>query len=124
MGSYSFGLFHRKDGLVLTLMGAEATFEILNVMEYSSARGRMSVIVRAPNGSIRLLCKGADSKVLDILDSGIPKSLMDSTQSNLHLFATQVPFPFSVSSPLLMHCLQCHHCLSHVHWHPFACCSR
>ncbi len=72
------------------MMGSEATFEVLNVMEYSSARGRMSVIVRAPNGSIRLFCKGSDSKVLAILDRGVPQSIQDSTQANLHLFATQV----------------------------------
>jgi phospholipid-translocating ATPase/phospholipid-transporting ATPase len=33
------------------------------VLEYSSARARMSVIVRAPGGSIHLYCKGADAKV-------------------------------------------------------------
>ena len=88
----------RKDGLVLSMMGTEATFEVLNVMEYSSARGRMSVIVRAPNGSIRLLCKGADSKVLAILDKAIPHSLQNSTQANLHLFATQVLGPLRLPS--------------------------
>ena len=38
-------------------------YEVLNVLEYSSARARMSVIVRAPGGSIHLYCKGADAKV-------------------------------------------------------------
>lgn len=80
----------RKDGVVLSLMGTEATFEVLNVMEYSSARGRMSVIARAPDGSIRLFCKGADTKVLGILNSSIDKAFLDNTNSNLHLFATQV----------------------------------
>lgn len=37
--------------------------QVLNVLEYSSARARMSVIVRAPDDSIHLLCKGADAKV-------------------------------------------------------------
>ena len=37
--------------------------QILNVLEYSSARARMSVIVRAPDESIHLFCKGADAKV-------------------------------------------------------------
>ncbi len=30
------------------LLGEDAAFEVLNVLEYSSARGRMSVIARAP----------------------------------------------------------------------------
>jgi len=32
-------------------------FEILNVLEFTSTRKRMSVIVRAPDGKIRLYCK-------------------------------------------------------------------
>ena len=51
-----------KDGCVLRLAGVEAQFEVLNVMEYSSARSRMSVVARAPSGAIRLYCKGADTK--------------------------------------------------------------
>jgi magnesium-transporting ATPase (P-type) len=42
-----------RDGVVLRMAGCEATFEVLNVMEYSSARGRMSVVVRAPGGAGR-----------------------------------------------------------------------
>jgi magnesium-transporting ATPase (P-type) len=62
-------------------------------MEYSSARGRMSVIARAPDGSVRLFCKGADTKVLSILKGGTERGpLLDATQANLHLFATQVGF--------------------------------
>ena len=79
-----------KDGAVLRLAGAEATYEILNVMEYSSARGRMSVVAKAPSGAVRLYCKGADSKVLGILGAGVGRGLLDATQANLHLFATQV----------------------------------
>ncbi len=51
-----------KDGCVLRLAGVEAQFEVLNVMEYSSARSRMSVVARAPSGAIRLYTKGADTK--------------------------------------------------------------
>ena len=36
-----------KDGVDVRMLGVEATFEVLNVLEYSSARGRMSVIARA-----------------------------------------------------------------------------
>jgi len=41
----------------------EEVWEVLNVLEYSSARARMSVIVRGPDGSIFLFCKGADARV-------------------------------------------------------------
>ncbi|KAH8599613.1 hypothetical protein B0O99DRAFT_326577 [Bisporella sp. PMI_857] len=40
------------------------TYEILDVIEFSSKRKRMSIIVRFPNGKICILCKGADSAIL------------------------------------------------------------
>ncbi|CAG8731046.1 2333_t:CDS:2, partial [Acaulospora morrowiae] len=43
------------------------TYQILNVIEFSSKRKRMSVIYRLPDGRICLLCKGADSIVLELL---------------------------------------------------------
>jgi len=39
-------------------------YEILDVIEFSSKRKRMSIIVRFPDRRICLLCKGADSMVL------------------------------------------------------------
>lgn len=45
--------------------GAErATFEILDIIEFSSARKRMSIIVRYPDGRVAVICKGADSAIL------------------------------------------------------------
>jgi phospholipid-transporting ATPase len=82
-----------QNGLQLRLLGTEATFEILNVLEYSSARARMSVIARAPDGTIRLFCKGSDMRVLGIVRKDTPKSLMDATDNNLHNFATKVRCP-------------------------------
>ena len=40
------------------------TYEILDVIEFSSIRKRMSVILRAADGKILLLCKGADSVII------------------------------------------------------------
>ncbi|SPO04259.1 related to ATPases [Cephalotrichum gorgonifer] len=40
------------------------TFEILDVIEFSTKRKRMSVIVRYPDGRIAIICKGADSVIL------------------------------------------------------------
>ncbi|PHH88534.1 hypothetical protein CDD83_7414 [Cordyceps sp. RAO-2017] len=39
-------------------------FQILDVIEFSSTRKRMSIIVRYPDGRISLICKGADSAIL------------------------------------------------------------
>ncbi|PWA58209.1 ATPase E1-E2 type family protein / haloacid dehalogenase-like hydrolase family protein [Artemisia annua] len=45
----------------------ERTYELLNVLEFNSARKRMSVIVRDEDGKLLLLCKGADSVMFDRL---------------------------------------------------------
>ena len=39
-------------------------FEVLDIIEFSSARKRMSIIVRRPDGRITVICKGADSAIL------------------------------------------------------------
>lgn len=36
------------------------TYKLLNILEFSSARKRMSVIVRTEEGQLFLFCKGAD----------------------------------------------------------------
>ena len=45
--------------LVLLQMGREESYQILNVLEFTSTRKRMSVIVRMPDGKIKLMIKGA-----------------------------------------------------------------
>ncbi|KAK0721666.1 hypothetical protein B0T26DRAFT_190368 [Lasiosphaeria miniovina] len=42
----------------------DRTYEILDVIEFSSKRKRMTIIVRCPDGQIWLLTKGADSAIL------------------------------------------------------------
>ncbi|KAI2472984.1 phospholipid-translocating P-type ATPase [Annulohypoxylon bovei var. microspora] len=39
-------------------------YEILDVIEFSSKRKRMSIVVRYPDGRICIICKGADSMIL------------------------------------------------------------
>ncbi|KAJ9314547.1 hypothetical protein DTO271D3_5285 [Paecilomyces variotii] len=45
----------------------DETYEILDVIEFSSARKRMSVVVRMPNQRICVFCKGADSVLMKLL---------------------------------------------------------
>lgn len=52
------------DTITLNMQGHEVRHTILNVLEFSSDRKRMSVIAQAPQGTIRLYCKGADSTIL------------------------------------------------------------
>ncbi|XP_010542417.1 PREDICTED: phospholipid-transporting ATPase 6 [Tarenaya hassleriana] len=46
---------------------AEREYKILNLLDFTSKRKRMSVIVRDEEGQILLLCKGADSIIFDRL---------------------------------------------------------
>ncbi|AAS52270.2 ADR350Wp [Eremothecium gossypii ATCC 10895] len=45
----------------------EVVYELLNICEFNSTRKRMSAIFRFPDNSIRLLCKGADTVILERL---------------------------------------------------------
>lgn len=45
----------------------EREFKVLNILEFSSKRKRMSVIVQDESGQIFLLCKGADSVIFERL---------------------------------------------------------
>lgn len=82
-----------QDGVTISIFGVEATFQILNLMDFTSDRGRMSVIARCPDGTIRLFCKGADTKVLSIINKDTSEELLKETDKNMHLFATQVCLP-------------------------------
>ena len=43
------------------------TYQILDVIEFSSTRKRMTIIVRMPNQKICIFCKGADSTLIHLL---------------------------------------------------------
>lgn len=85
-----FEFKNRSQGkLILNMLGKDVSYEILNVMEYSSDRGCMSVIARTPDGSIRLYCKGADTKVMKKIRKGTDENLLRRTDQDLHTFAKQ-----------------------------------
>ncbi|KAJ9554072.1 hypothetical protein OSB04_018117 [Centaurea solstitialis] len=64
----------------------ERTFELLNVLEFNSARKRMSVIVRDDNGKLLLLCKGADSVMFDRLAKN-GRRFEENTKAHVHDYA-------------------------------------
>ncbi|KAG2530568.1 hypothetical protein BBO99_00001391 [Phytophthora kernoviae] len=44
------------------------SYKLLNVLEFDSDRKRMTVIIETPDGTIELLCKGADNVIFERLD--------------------------------------------------------
>lgn len=83
-GARFFGIMlHERDEdnnvIVLNkFTGQKTKYELLNVIEFSSARKRMSVIVREPNGKIMIYTKGADSIIIPRLKEG-QEAIIDTT---------------------------------------------
>ena len=61
-------------------------FELLNIIEFNSARKRMSVIVKKPDGKIFIMTKGADSIIIPRLVTG-QDDLIDLTGEYLTDYA-------------------------------------
>jgi phospholipid-transporting ATPase len=71
----------------INALGREEKYEILNVLEFSSERKRMSVIVRCPDGQIKIFVKGADT-VINPLLSKEGRKYLEKTMGDLEEFAT------------------------------------
>lgn len=72
-----YSLVHRS-ALSITLLVSDPNgkssrqiYNILDIIEFSSKRKRMSVVLQCPNGQIWLLCKGADSVVVPLLRQAV-----------------------------------------------------
>jgi phospholipid-translocating ATPase len=67
-------------------------YELLNILEFTSARKRMSVILRkldSEDGRLFLLCKGADNVIFERLKEGAGEELKNITETHLAEFAGQ-----------------------------------
>lgn len=60
--------------------------KVLNIIEFTSDRKRMTVIVKMPDGKIKLLCKGADTVLLPRLNQS---DLIGSTWKHLENYANE-----------------------------------
>ncbi|XP_044122370.1 phospholipid-transporting ATPase ID isoform X1 [Neovison vison] len=67
-------------------MGTAVTYQLLAILDFNNVRKRMSVIVRNPEGRIRLYCKGADTILLDRLHPS-PQELLSTTTDHLNEYA-------------------------------------
>ncbi|KAJ2072233.1 phospholipid transporting ATPase [Coemansia sp. S155-1] len=75
-----------RDRVICSFLGHEQTYQLLATLEFTSARKRMSVIVRREDGRIMLLCKGADSVILERIRANQDR-LRQATLDDLELFA-------------------------------------
>ncbi len=64
-------------------------YHVLDVLEFTSERRRMSVIVRTPDGRIVLYCKGADSAIFPRLGAQSDAGVSHETQMHLDEYSRQ-----------------------------------
>jgi hypothetical protein len=82
-----------------SMVSQKEVIEKAEVMYY-----RMSVVARAPDGTIRLYSKGADNVMCSRLRAGVQSGLLESMQDNLRLYSVQVPFPLPEPYPPILSC--------------------
>ncbi|CAD7701700.1 unnamed protein product [Ostreobium quekettii] len=75
--------------VTLNLQDHQVKFDVLNVLEFSSDRKRMSVIARSHDGTIRLYSKGADNAIMERLQPNTDPDLLEKTKEDLHDFSVQ-----------------------------------
>eukprot|EP00842_Homolaphlyctis_polyrhiza_P006347 jgi/Hompol1/6713/HPOL_005065-RA len=83
-------VFKARDNtnVVVEMLGTSDTFTVLNVLEFSSSRKRMSVILRRSSGEIVLYCKGADTVIYERLVEGVD-DMRAKTLEDLEMFAEE-----------------------------------
>uniref|UniRef100_A0A4W6FWD3 Phospholipid-transporting ATPase n=1 Tax=Lates calcarifer TaxID=8187 RepID=A0A4W6FWD3_LATCA len=85
--NFGFVFRSRTPGTITTIeMGRPVTYTLLAILDFNNIRKRMSVIVRNPEGKIRLYCKGADTVLLERLHP-CNHELMNITSDHLNEYA-------------------------------------
>ncbi|XP_004541353.1 phospholipid-transporting ATPase ID isoform X1 [Maylandia zebra] len=85
--NFGFVFRSRTPGTITTTeMGRTVTYSLLAILDFNNIRKRMSVIVRNPEGRIRLYCKGADTVLLERLHP-CNQEVMSITSDHLNEYA-------------------------------------
>ncbi|XP_042182366.1 phospholipid-transporting ATPase IC-like [Oncorhynchus tshawytscha] len=80
-------LSRTQDTITISEMDQEMTYEMLALLDFNSDRKRMSIILRFPDGRIRLYCKGADTVIYERLSPNSKHK--EVTQTALDIFANE-----------------------------------
>ncbi|KAI5073617.1 hypothetical protein GOP47_0011630 [Adiantum capillus-veneris] len=89
--SYGYTLLERTSNyIVINVLGERLTFEVLGMHEFDSNRKCMSVILRCPDGGIKVVVKGADSAVLRKLSLSEKTTHIGGEYQSQVLFDTQM----------------------------------
>ncbi|VDM53665.1 unnamed protein product [Angiostrongylus costaricensis] len=82
-------LFHTRQPqkMIIAVLGKDEEFEVLDVIDFTSDRKRMSVVVRDSAGVIKLYTKGADTVIMERLVAGSEADI-DVCHNHLEKFAS------------------------------------
>ncbi|XP_048833503.1 phospholipid-transporting ATPase IC isoform X1 [Brienomyrus brachyistius] len=78
-------LSRTRDSMTLSELGHRRQYELLALLDFTSQRRRMSVLVRDPEGELKLYCKGADIVILERLRKDTTHC--ESTEKALEVFS-------------------------------------
>ena len=78
---------NREDNAIaISVQGKILTIKILEIIEFTSDRKRMTIVAKMPDNKIKVLCKGADSILRPRL---INSNIMNNTWQHLEKYATE-----------------------------------
>ncbi|OMO53863.1 Cation-transporting P-type ATPase [Corchorus capsularis] len=90
--AYGYTLFERTSGhIVIDINGNKLRLDVLGLHEFDSVRKRMSVVIRFPDNSVKVLVKGADTTMLSILanDGERDDQIKRATQRHLIEYSSE-----------------------------------
>ncbi|XP_073542436.1 phospholipid-transporting ATPase IK [Phyllobates terribilis] len=80
-------LSRTQDSITTIELGVEKTYKVLALLDFNSDRKRMSILVRDPEGKIKLYTKGADDVILKRLHPDSTNVAV--TEKSLEMFAQE-----------------------------------
>ncbi|KAL7598458.1 hypothetical protein Lser_V15G22250 [Lactuca serriola] len=87
--AYGFMLMERTSGhIVIDIQGERQRFNVLGMHEFDSDRKRMSVILGYPNGTVKVIVKGADTSMFTIIDNSFSLDITRATESHLQTYSS------------------------------------
>ncbi|KAL4309392.1 hypothetical protein GQ457_01G035900 [Hibiscus cannabinus] len=90
--AYGYTLHERTSGhIVIDVNGDKLRLDVLGLHEFDSVRKRMSVVIRFPDNTIKVLVKGADTTMFSILarDTENDSLIRQVTQSHLTEYSSE-----------------------------------
>ncbi|XP_069780089.1 phospholipid-transporting ATPase IC isoform X3 [Narcine bancroftii] len=86
--NFGFAFLSRtQSAITISELGVKRTYEVLAILDFNSDRKRMSIILREPEGKIKLYCKGADTVIYERLHP--ENTIKECTEEALKEFANE-----------------------------------